>query len=80
LHLDLAAAQFLNDKLFVGAVGYVYQQLTADRGGFVTRIFTYSPQRCAASEKALTIRLPDLITVSRSWSPLLADSTMEAAL
>ena len=26
------AAQFLNQQLFVGAVGYVYQQLTPDRG------------------------------------------------
>jgi len=31
-HLDLAASQFLNRQLFVGAVCYVYQQLTPDRG------------------------------------------------
>ena len=31
-HLDLAAAQFLNQQLFVGPVAYVYQQLTPDRG------------------------------------------------
>ena len=31
-HLDLAASQFLNQQLFVGVVGYVYQQLTPDRG------------------------------------------------
>jgi hypothetical protein len=31
-HLDLAASQFLNQQLFVGAVGYVYQQLTPDYG------------------------------------------------
>jgi hypothetical protein len=31
-HLDLAAAQFLSQQLFVGAVGYVYQQLTPDHG------------------------------------------------
>jgi hypothetical protein len=31
-HLDLAAAQFLNQQLFVGVVAYVYQQLTPDRG------------------------------------------------
>jgi hypothetical protein len=31
-HLDLAASQFLNQQLFVGAVGYVYQQLTPDQG------------------------------------------------
>ncbi|WP_262297739.1 SphA family protein [Microvirga sesbaniae] len=32
LHLDLAASQFLNQQLFVGVVGYYYQQLTADQG------------------------------------------------
>ncbi|MEA2728583.1 MAG: hypothetical protein QOF70_3058 [Acetobacteraceae bacterium] len=31
-HLDLGAAQFLNEHFFVGVVGYYYQQLTADRG------------------------------------------------
>ena len=31
-HLDLAASQFLNQQLFGGAVGYLYQQLTPDRG------------------------------------------------
>jgi hypothetical protein len=31
-HLDLAASQFLNKQFFVGAVGYVYQQLTPDHG------------------------------------------------
>ncbi len=31
-HLDLAASQFLNQQLFVGAVAYVYQQLTPDHG------------------------------------------------
>ena len=31
-HLELAAAQFLNEQFFVGAVGYVYQQLTPDHG------------------------------------------------
>jgi hypothetical protein len=31
-HLDLAASQFLNRQFFVGAVAYVYQQLTPDRG------------------------------------------------
>jgi hypothetical protein len=31
-HLDLAALQFLNQQLFVGAVAYVYQQLAPDRG------------------------------------------------
>jgi len=32
LHLDLGAAQFLTEHFFIGAVGYYYQQLTADRG------------------------------------------------
>jgi hypothetical protein len=31
-HLDLAASQFLTQQLFVGLVGYYYQQLTADSG------------------------------------------------
>ena len=31
-HLDLGAAQFLNEQFFVGVVGYYYQQLTADTG------------------------------------------------
>jgi hypothetical protein len=31
-HLDLGAAQFLSEKFYVGAVGYYYQQLTADSG------------------------------------------------
>ena len=31
-HLDLGAAQFLNQQFFVGIVGYYYQQLTADQG------------------------------------------------
>jgi hypothetical protein len=31
-HLDLAASQFLNQQLFVGAGGYIYQQLSPDRG------------------------------------------------
>jgi len=31
-HLDFGASQFLNEKLFVGVVGYYYQQLTADKG------------------------------------------------
>jgi hypothetical protein len=34
LHLDLGAAQFLTEHFFVGAVGYYYQQLTADKGQF----------------------------------------------
>ena len=31
-HLDMAASQFLSKQLFVGPVGYVYEQLTPDRG------------------------------------------------
>jgi hypothetical protein len=31
-HIDMGAAQFLNEHFFIGAVGYVYDQLTADRG------------------------------------------------
>ena len=31
-HLDMAAAQFLSKQVFVGAVGYVYDQVSADRG------------------------------------------------
>jgi hypothetical protein len=31
-HLDMAAAQFLSKQVFVGAVGYIYNQVTADRG------------------------------------------------
>ncbi len=31
-HLDWGASQFLSERLFVGAVGYFYDQLTADRG------------------------------------------------
>ena len=31
-HLDWGASQFLSKQLFVGAVGYFYQQLTPDKG------------------------------------------------
>jgi hypothetical protein len=31
-HLDLAAAQFLSKQVFIGAVGYIYDQVSADRG------------------------------------------------
>jgi len=31
-HLDWGAAQFLSKQLFVGAVGYLYNQITADSG------------------------------------------------
>ncbi len=49
-HLDLAASQFLNDQVFVGAVGYVYQQLTGDSGSgavlgdFKSRVYGIGPQ------------------------------------
>ena len=32
LHLDLGASKSLTEKLYVGVVGYYYQQLTADQG------------------------------------------------
>lgn len=31
-HLDWAASQFLSEKIHVGVVGYVYQQLSGDSG------------------------------------------------
>ena len=31
-HLDMAASQFLSKQFFVGAVGYLYDQVSADRG------------------------------------------------
>lgn len=31
-HLDVGVSKFLNEKLFVGAVGYAYEQLTSDKG------------------------------------------------
>ncbi len=49
-HVDLAAAQFLSKQFFVGAVGYVYQQLTPDTGqpaflgNFESRVFGAGPQ------------------------------------
>jgi hypothetical protein len=49
-HLDLAASQFLSKQLFVGPVGYVYQQLTPDRGSapilgpIESRVFGVGPQ------------------------------------
>jgi hypothetical protein len=49
-HVDLAAAQFLSKQFFVGAVGYVYQQLTPDSGQapflgeFKSRVFGAGPQ------------------------------------
>lgn len=49
-HLDWGASQFLSKQVFVGAVGYVYQQLTADTGqspllgDFKSRVFAIGPQ------------------------------------
>ena len=49
-HLDMAAAQFLSKQVFVGAVGYIYNQLSADRGSapilgpFESRVAGIGPQ------------------------------------
>jgi len=49
-HLDMAASQFLSKQLFVGPVGYVYTQLTPDRGSapilgpIESRVFGVGPQ------------------------------------
>jgi hypothetical protein len=49
-HLDWGASQFLSKQVFVGAVGYVYQQLTADTGQspilgeFKSRVIGIGPQ------------------------------------
>jgi hypothetical protein len=49
-HLDMAAAQFLSKQVFVGAVGYVYDQVSADRGSapilgpIESRVFGVGPQ------------------------------------
>ncbi len=49
-HVDLATAKFLSKQFFVGAVGYVYQQLTPDNGQppflgeFKSRVFGIGPQ------------------------------------
>lgn len=49
-HLDVAAAQFLNKQFYVGAVGYVYDQFTDDKGApaFIhdpkSRVFGIGPQ------------------------------------
>jgi hypothetical protein len=50
MHLDWAASKFLNKQVFVGAVGYAYQQVTGDSGrgavlgGFESRVFGIGPQ------------------------------------
>jgi hypothetical protein len=49
-HLDMAASQFLSKQLFVGPVGYVYQQVTPDIGSapilgpIESRVFGIGPQ------------------------------------
>jgi hypothetical protein len=49
-HLDWGASQFLSKTLFVGAVGYVYDQLTGDSGSgaklgsFESRVVGVGPQ------------------------------------
>jgi hypothetical protein len=49
-HLDWGASQFLNQHVFVGAVGYLYDQLTGDSGrgdhvgGFKSRVAGIGPQ------------------------------------
>jgi hypothetical protein len=49
-HLDMAASQFLSKQLFIGAVGYAYQQVTPDTGSgdrvgpFMSRVFGAGPQ------------------------------------
>jgi hypothetical protein len=50
LHVDWAASKYLNKQLFVGAVGYAYQQVTGDSGpgavlgGFESRVLGVGPQ------------------------------------
>jgi len=49
-HLDWAASQFISKQLFIGLVGYTYQQVTADSGGlpilgdFKSRVNGIGPQ------------------------------------
>ena len=49
-HLDWGISKFLSQQVFVGAVGYVYQQLTADSGqspllgDFKSRVMGVGPQ------------------------------------
>jgi hypothetical protein len=49
-HIDLGASQFLSKQLFVGLVGYAYQQVTDDSGaspilgGFRSRVLGIGPQ------------------------------------
>lgn len=49
-HLDWGASQYLSKQVFIGAVGYVYDQLTADSGSgdrvgaFESRVIGVGPQ------------------------------------
>jgi hypothetical protein len=49
-HLDIAAAHFVSKQVYVGAVGYAYQQITSDGGlgatfgDFKSRVFGAGPQ------------------------------------
>ncbi|WP_314946394.1 transporter [Bradyrhizobium cosmicum] len=49
-HFDWGASHFLSKQLFVGMVGYAYQQITDDTGaapflnGFKSRVFGFGPQ------------------------------------
>jgi hypothetical protein len=49
-HLDWGASQFLSKQLFVGLVGYAYDQVSADHGSgdlvgsFESRVFSVGPQ------------------------------------
>jgi len=50
MHFDWAASQFLTKQLYVGLVGYAYQQLTGDSGSgdhfgdFKSQVFSVGPQ------------------------------------
>jgi hypothetical protein len=50
LHLELSASQYLTERLLVGLVGYLYQQITADSGPgatlgpFMSRVAGAGPQ------------------------------------
>ncbi len=49
-HLDWGASQFLSKQLLIGAVGYVYDQVTGDSGAgdhigpFMSRVVGVGPQ------------------------------------
>src|SRR5437899_3275664 len=49
-HFDWGASHFLSKQLFIGMVGYAYQQVTDDIGaapflnGFKSRVFGFGPQ------------------------------------